>query len=103
MKKIIASRARCLQKRGAGVSMSAGTALPYPVKELARIKDISGEAGAVLELLDFTKNHPVTVTCRRFGISRSTYYRWWKRFDPRNLKSLENRSRRPKNVRKLKW
>ena len=40
---------------------------------------------------------------RRIGVSRSTYYRWKKRFDPRNLKSLENRSRRPKNVRKPKW
>ena len=103
MKKITVSRARCLQKRGAGVSMNTGTALPYSVKELAGIKDISREARVRLEFLDFARSHPVTVTCRRFGISRSTYYRWKKRFNPRNLKSLEDRSRRPKTVRKPKW
>ncbi len=83
--------------------MNTGTSLPYPVKRLVGMKDVSKEAKVRLSFLDFAKSHPVTVTCRRFGISRSTYYRWKKRFDPRNLATLENKSKRPKNVRRPRW
>jgi hypothetical protein len=34
-------------------------------------------------------------TCRYFGISRKTFYRWKNRFDATNPKSLEDRSHRP--------
>ena len=27
-------------------------------------------------------------TCRHFGISRQTFYRWWRRYDPQNLAQL---------------
>lgn len=41
------------------------------------------------------------LTCRHFGISPDTFYRWKKRYDPKNLQSLvdDKKSRRPKNVR----
>lgn len=41
------------------------------------------------------------LTCRHFGISPDTFYRWKKRYDPNNLLSLvdDKKSRRPKNVR----
>lgn len=42
----------------------------------------------------------VSLTCRHFGISRSTYLRWAERFDATNLRSLEESSRRPINVRR---
>ncbi|WP_158502666.1 helix-turn-helix domain-containing protein [Thermacetogenium phaeum] len=73
------------------------------MRRLSKVKEISREAKVRLKFLEFGREHPVTVTCRRFGISRSTYYRWKKRFNPNNLGSLENRSRRPKNVRKPTW
>lgn len=42
------------------------------------------------------------LTCRHFGISPDTFYRWKKRYDPKNLLSLvdDKKSRRPKNLRK---
>lgn len=42
------------------------------------------------------------LTCRHFGISPDTFYRWKKRYDPTNLLSLvdDKKSRRPKNLRK---
>ncbi len=42
------------------------------------------------------------LTCRHFGISPDTFYRWKKRYDPNNLLSLvdDKKSRRPKNIRK---
>jgi transposase InsO family protein len=41
------------------------------------------------------------LTCRHFGISPDTFYRWWHRFDPRRLESLEDnrQTRRPHRVR----
>jgi len=41
------------------------------------------------------------LTCRHFGISPDTFYRWKKRYDPKNLLSLvdDKKSRRPKNLR----
>jgi len=77
--------------------------LPYPTKSLCKIADISKQAQVRLRALEFGRDHPVAVTCRRFGIARSTYYRWKKRFDPHNLRSLEDRSRRPRRVRQRTW
>jgi len=41
----------------------------------------------------------ISLTCRHFGIARSTFLLWAKRFDPRDERSLEERSRRPRRVR----
>ena len=43
------------------------------------------------------------LTCRYFGISRQTFYRWRKRYNPKRLGSLEERSRRPRRVRQPTW
>src|SRR5213082_2242172 len=42
-------------------------------------------------------------TCRRFGISRQTFYRWKRRFDRHDLTTLERRSHRPRQLRKPTW
>src|SRR5260221_7499652 len=42
-------------------------------------------------------------TCRHFGISRQTFYRWKRRFDRHDLTTLEERSHRPRQVRKPTW
>jgi len=38
--------------------------------------------------------------CKVFEIDRSTFYRWRKRYNKRNIQSLEDKSRRPKRLRK---
>jgi putative transposase len=43
------------------------------------------------------------LTCRRFGISRQTFYRWWRRYDPHNLVTLEDCSHRPHRRRQPTW
>jgi putative transposase len=45
----------------------------------------------------------VGLVCETFGISRATLYRWARRFDPRDLDSLKDRSRRPRRVRRPLW
>jgi transposase InsO family protein len=42
-------------------------------------------------------------TCRYFGISRQTFYRWQRRFDRHDLRTLEARSHRPRKVRQPTW
>ena len=38
-----------------------------------------------------------------FGISRQTFYRWQRRYDPCDLTSLEERSHRPRQCRQPTW
>jgi len=46
----------------------------------------------------------VSLVCRKYGIGRKTFYRWRKRYDPWDLKSLESFSRKPRHSpRKTPW
>jgi transposase-like protein len=40
----------------------------------------------------YRQSKNVALTCRHFGISRQTFYRWLKRYEPLDLTSLEERS-----------
>ena len=63
---------------------------------------LSKEAKNRLEWIIYyhTKSkYNVSLVCRHFGIVKSTFYKWLDRFDETNLKSLENKSKRPKKVR----
>lgn len=53
----------------------------------------------------FEKYRSARLTCRHFGISPDTFYLWRKRFDPNNLKTLEDdlKTRSPHRVRKPKY
>ena len=46
-----------------------------------------------------SRSHNARLTCRHFDISPQTFYRWKRRYNPRRLESLEERSRRPKHLR----
>ena len=70
------------------------------VNDLKR-NQLSKSAKLRLKWMDYyqkTKN--VSLTCRHFGISRQLFYYWLKRYNPYNLKSLEDRERIPKRKRK---
>jgi transposase InsO family protein len=63
--------------------------------------DISKEARKRLQWMDhYHQYNNVSLTCRYFGISRKTFYYWNNRYDPLNLKTLEDKSKRPLNLRK---
>jgi transposase InsO family protein len=51
----------------------------------------------------FRHGRNAAFTCRHFGISRQTFYRWWRRYDPHNLAALEDRSHRPHRRRQPTW
>src|SRR4029077_18287809 len=54
-------------------------------------------------LFYFFNGRSAARTCRHFGISRQTFYRWKRRFDRHDLSTLEARSHRPHKVRKPTW
>jgi putative transposase len=67
--------------------------------------DLSKAAAQRLRWMDYYRRHEgnVSLTCRYFGISRQTFYRWLGRFDPDDLRSLEGRSHRPGRLRHPTW
>jgi putative transposase len=73
------------------------------VLRLVSAHQLSREARRRLQWIDFYERHDhnARLTCRHFGISSATFYRWWHRYDPRHLASLEDdrRTRRPHRVR----
>ena len=91
----------------AGVSTTYGTILPNSAA-LSRIKSIklSKQAKhrlAVIEYYLYKSDSNVCLTCRHYGIGRSYFYKWWNRYNPKNLNSLENRSKRPNTVRQATY
>ena len=74
-------------------------------RQLARTgKELSREARTRLAWMDFyRRSKNVARTCRHFGISRQTFYRWRRRYDPQNLATLEERSHRPHHRRQPTW
>ena len=76
-------------------------------KKLSKLhlKELSSEAKKRLKWFDWHRDHGqnVSLTCRHFGIARETFYRWKRRYNRFDLSSLEDRSSRPRRVRKRTW
>jgi len=67
--------------------------------------ELSREAKTRLKWFDYYRAHGnnASLTCRYFGISRQTFYRWKRRYKPHALGSLENRPCTPKHRRRPTW
>jgi len=67
--------------------------------------DLSRDAIKRLKWFEYYGSHDnnARLTCRHYGISPQTFYRWKRRYDPRCLESLDDHSHRPKKVRKPTW
>ena len=75
-------------------------------RQLASLgKQVSKTAQQRLQwmLFYFFNGRDAARTCRHFGISRQTFYRWKRRFDRHDLSTLEGHSHRPKKVRQPMW
>ena len=74
-------------------------------KALGKHRDLSREGKKRLAWFDYYEGQGwnVALTCRHFGISRQTFYKWKRRYDPGRLESLEDRSHRPRRVRRPTW
>jgi putative transposase len=67
--------------------------------------ELSREAKVRLAYLDWHRLHGdnISRTCRRFGISRTTFYRWQGRYRPDALAVLEDRSSCPHRRQQPTW
>ena len=77
-----------------------------PMRRVARqrTKELSREANCRLDWFDhYRRYRNASFTCRHFGISRQTFYRWKRRYDPLNLLTLERRSSCPRRKRLPTW
>ena len=74
-------------------------------QRLARLTKLSKDAGRRLKWFDYYYAHGenARLTCRHFDISPQTFYRWKKRYWGKDLATLEDRSHRPRRVRKPEY
>ena len=81
-----------------GCSMKLGTVVPGIQK--IRVVKLSREAKVRLSWVEYYyKCSNGVLTCRHFGIARSTLQKWQDRYDPDDLRSLESLPRTPKRKR----
>jgi putative transposase len=66
---------------------------------------LSRDARMRLNWVQYYRAHGnnAALTCRRFGIARSTLYRWTSRYHSRHIATLEARPKRPKNIRRATY
>jgi putative transposase len=86
--------------------MHYGGRLPWPYFHLDRFRrsEISEKGWDRLRALNvWQQTKDVELVCQTFAISRATVYRWIKKFNPEDLRSLNEKSRRPKKLRKPLW
>jgi transposase InsO family protein len=83
-----------------GCIMNVYSTIPG-ANRLASIPALSKKAKQRLKWFDYYSSHEnnARLTCRYFGISPQTFYRWKRRYDPRHTESLEDRSHHPRQVR----
>jgi putative transposase len=75
----------------------------YRLSEQAPLEFSQKEFDRLRALTVYGETRDVRLVCQMFGISRATLYRWLRRFDPKDLTSLKEQSRRPRRVRRLLW
>lgn len=71
------------------------------IQKRADVLELTRGARQRLQWFIYAATHEgnVSLTCRYFGISRSTFLRWLERFDAAHPETLEEQSRRPHHVR----
>jgi len=83
-----------------GGSTVFGNVLPYAGK-LSKIIKLSKSGQKRLKWVDYhLSGKTVVEVCRHFDITRSLFYKWFDRFQKYGLVGLEDKSKRPHNVRK---
>ena len=72
-------------------------------RKVTKVLKLSGVACLRLEwIIYYYEGHDATATARHYGISRKTFYKWFRDFDRDNLYSLyklEDKSKAPKRTR----
>jgi putative transposase len=104
---VFQSSASAVSYQGEATGMRIVTNTTSAMRRLAKkpALELSRSARARLKYFDYYEAHDrnAALTCRYFGISRTTFYRWKARYNPKDLSSLEDHSSRPKRKRPKSW
>lgn len=75
-----------------GIAMNIYGKIFLGTEPINRITVLSREAKRRLSWIDYYQSHNknARLTCRHFGISPDTFYRWLRRYNPRRLSTLED-------------
>lgn len=86
-------------------ALSLAHLLPKGASEARDRRPLSRAAMRRLRAIDWHERHGanVSLTARHFGLSRSTFYDWLRRYRRAGGRGLEERSRRPRKVRQPTW
>lgn len=81
-----------------------GLNIPKSISAVRAI-ELSRQAKHRLRMMAWYEQHGrnAALTCRHFGISRDTFYRWKRRFEGSGPGGLEDASHRPSRVRRATW
>lgn len=86
-----------------GTSLSTYTTRLPGQWKLERIVSLSKEANRRLKWIDYYLKHKnKRKTCRYFGMSQTTFYKWYNRYRKKGIAGLESLSSKPKTFRKSK-
>jgi transposase len=82
-----------------------GRLLPKGTSEAREQRPLSREAKRRLAAVVWNEAHGknASLTARHFGLARSTLHVWLKRYQEHGPRGLEDRSRRPRQLRKPTW
>ncbi|MER3419108.1 MAG: hypothetical protein C4290_00665 [Chloroflexota bacterium] len=85
--------------RGAG---QVGRLLPRAVAEARAAPSLTHPARQRIQMLQWDEDHGrnARLTCRHFGVRPDTFSRWLRRYLQGGVRALEDRSRRPRRVRR---
>jgi transposase-like protein len=94
----------CLNPRAHHISVTSSQTWAW-IAQTPKPRSLSRDAKKRYRWLRWHATHGqnVSLTCRRHGISRRTFYRWQDRFVHRGLAGLEDLSHRPIHCRRPSW
>jgi transposase InsO family protein len=85
-----------------GTKTKIGYVLPGAIR-ISKIHSPCKEAKKRLRWIDhYRKENNVALTCRHFGITRSLFYKWYKRYLKLGIRGLESISTKPNKFRQSK-
>lgn len=95
---------RRLHQSGMGGGFTVVRRVPLRVQRgRPQAPTLSAAAYERLRLLEYAQRTSVREASIAFQVPVSTIYRWRKRYRPHDLTSLEDRSRRPRRLRRATW
>ena len=94
---------RRLHQSGMGGGFQVVHRMPRLATRLPHAPTLDAEMEFRPRCVEYAQRHGVKAAVAAFQRSRATIYRWLQRYDPTNLASLRQRSRRPHRTRKRQW